>query len=86
MDFGQRSFVTWTIGLKERIEMDYRNEHCEIAAQMLDTEPGLLDYRLVERLNQVAKLVKIAGVFGRLQSRQVIASIIVQWQEGRENG
>jgi len=64
--------------------MDYRNEHCEIAAQMLETEPDLLDYRLVERLNQVAELVKIVGVFGRLQSRQVIASIIVQWQ--KENG
>jgi len=62
--------------------MDYRNEHCEIAANMLDTDAGLLDYRLVERLNSIAAYVKIAaGSDGRLRSRQIIALAIVQWQE-----
>ena len=62
--------------------MDYNNEHCDIAAQMLDTEPGLLDYRLIERLNRIAAYVKIAaGSDGRLRSRQIIALAIVQWQD-----
>lgn len=61
--------------------MDYRNEHCKIAAQMLDTDAGLLDYRLIERLNRVADLVRFAG--GSLHSRQLIALLIIQWQEGK---
>jgi hypothetical protein len=67
--------------------MDYKNKHCEIAANLLDTEPDLLDYRLVERLNQVADLVKKAtGSEGSLRSRQVIALIIIQWQgENNDN-
>lgn len=63
---------------------DYRNEHCEIAAQMLSTDAELLDYRLIERLNRIAAYVKIAaGSDGKLRSRQIIALAIVQWQEGK---
>lgn len=61
--------------------MDYNNQYCTIAAQMLETEPGLLDYHLIEHLNRVANLVKISG--GELWSRQVVALAIVQWQEGK---
>ena len=61
---------------------DHRNEHCEIAANMLSTDAGLLDYRLIERLNRIAAYVKIAaGSDGKLRSRQIIALAIVQWQE-----
>ena len=56
---------------------DYNNEHNEIAANMLHTEPGLLDYRLVEQLNKVANLC----LPSKLRSRQVIALLIMQWEE-----
>lgn len=56
--------------------MNYNNLHCKIAARILETEPGLLDYRLVERLNKISNL---AG--GKLRNTEVIASAIVQWQE-----
>jgi len=59
--------------------MDYNNQYCEIAAKMLYTEPGLLDYRLVEHLNKIATLVKNVG--GELWSRQIVALAIIQWQE-----
>jgi len=55
---------------------DYNNEHSEIAANMLHTEPGLLDYRLIERLNEVANLCSPS----KLRSRQVIAFVIIQWE------
>lgn len=51
---------------------------------MLNTEPDLLDYRLIERLNQIADLVKkVTNGEGKLRSRQVIAFVIVQWQEDK---
>ena len=53
---------------------DHHNDHCEIAADMLGTDPGLLDYRLVRRLNAVAALTP-------LTDKQVIATIIVNWRE-----
>ncbi len=59
--------------------MDYNNDHCKIAAQMLETEPDLLDYRLVERLNEIAGLVN--RVNHSLMNPQVIALAIVLWQE-----
>lgn len=61
--------------------IDYDNQHCKIAAQMLYSEPGLLDYRLVEYLNRVAMLTYNAG--GLLVSRQVIAMAIVAWEEDK---
>lgn len=61
--------------------MDYRNEYCTIAAQMLRTEPGLLDYRLIEHLNKVASLVNNVNHF--LMNPQVIALAIIQWQENK---
>lgn len=60
---------------------EYRNEHCSIAADMLGTEPGLLDYRLVEHLNNISKLVAITNE--ALRNRQVIALAIIQWQESK---
>ena len=59
--------------------MDYNNQYCIIAAKMLNTEPDLLDYRLIKHLNRVANLTKISG--GQLWSRQVVALAIIQWQE-----
>jgi len=56
----------------------YHNEHCKIAAYMLNTEPSLLDYHLVEYLNSVAEFVEKAG--GKLRSRQIIALAIASWQ------
>jgi len=61
--------------------MDYKNQYCEIAAKMLNSEPNLLDYRLVEHLNKIASLVKNAG--GELWSRQIVALAIIQWQENK---
>jgi len=64
-----------------RNKMNYDNEYCELAAEMLNTEADLLDYLLVERLNRVADYVEVSGrTQGTLRSRQVIASIIVQWE------
>lgn len=60
--------------------MDYNNEYCKIAANMLGTEPDLLDYRLIERLNDISNLVNKTNHF--LMNPQVIALAIVQWQEG----
>lgn len=57
------------------------NEHCRIAARILETEPDLLDYRLVKYLNSLATMVNNAG--GHLNSRQVIALAIIQWQQGK---
>lgn len=61
--------------------MDYENDYCKIAAQMLDTEPDLLDYRLIEHLNKIASLVNSVNHF--LMNPQVIALAIIQWQEGK---
>lgn len=57
---------------------NWQNEHCEIAAQMLGSEAGLLDYRLIEHLNNVAYLNG-----GVLDNRQVIAALITTWQIGK---
>lgn len=57
--------------------IDYNNEHCEIAANILSTEAALLDYRLIEYLNRVANL----AFPSKLRSRQVIALLIAQWQD-----
>ena len=62
------------------MNVGYDNLHCKIAAQMLHTQPGLLDYRLIEYLNNVADLTNSTG--GELKSRQVIALAIVSWREG----
>ena len=62
-------------------ENESKNEHCNMAAQMLGSLPALLDYRLVAYLNRIACLTHIAG--GKLISRQVIAAAIVSWQEGK---
>ncbi len=59
--------------------LNYDNDHCKIAANMLDTEPDLLDYRLVIRLNEISLLVNKVNHF--LMNPQVIALVIVQWQE-----
>jgi hypothetical protein len=54
--------------------VDSNNEHCEIAAKMLCTEAGLLDYRLVDYLNRIADLAFPC----KLVSREVIALAIIQ--------
>ena len=59
--------------------IDSNNEHCDIAANILSTEAGLLDYRLIEHLNCVADL----AFPSKLRSRQVIALLIAQWQIGK---
>lgn len=61
--------------------LNYENDHCRIAANMLNTEPDLLDYRLIEHLNNVSNLVGNVNHF--LMNPQVIASIIIQWQENK---
>lgn len=63
--------------------LNYENEICQIAAQMLHTEPGLLDYRLVEYLNEIDSLVHIAD--GQLVSRQrqIVALAIVTWRHDK---
>lgn len=58
--------------------MNYDNVHCKIAAQMLKTKPDLLAPRLIKNLNQINYLMG-----GGLRSTEVIASAIVQWQEGK---
>lgn len=63
------------------MSLNYENKHCEIAAKMLFTEPALLDYRLTEYLNELSALVQYAG--GELNSRQVIALAIIQWQHDK---
>ena len=74
-----RSIYTYINEVFERNrKMDYDNDYCKIAAQMLYTEPGLLDYRLVEHLNEIAGLVSKVNHF--LMNPQVIALAIVQWQ------
>lgn len=62
--------------------LNYDNEHCRMAAKMLSTETGLLDYRLVEYLNSIASLVNNIGG-GEFVSRQAVAVAIVNWQEGK---
>lgn len=62
------------------MSVNYNNDHCRIAANMLGTELGLLDYRLVDRLNEIDSLVN--RVNHSLMNPQVIASVIIQWQEG----
>lgn len=59
--------------------INYDNKHCRIAASMLSCKPGLLDYRLVEYLNEIAQLVESAG--GELKSRQTVALAIVSWRQ-----
>lgn len=61
--------------------LNYENEHCRIAAKMMNTEAGLLDYRLVEYLNSCASLVNTCG--GELASRQAIAVAIINWRENK---
>jgi len=66
--------------------MNYDNEHCKIAAQMLETEPSLLDYRLVEYLNKINNMMG-GGLGCRFsddaKNKEVIALAIVQWQENK---
>ena len=61
--------------------LNYENDHCKIAANMLNTEPDLLDYRLIERLNEINGLISRVG--HSLMNPQVIALTIVQWQENK---
>ncbi|HEC66561.1 MAG TPA: hypothetical protein ENI23_14895 [bacterium] len=55
---------------------NYHNEPCKIAAKFLETEPGLLDYRLVEYLNKVFDSIKIP-------CRQLVTLAVVQWEEDK---
>jgi len=61
--------------------LNYDNEHCRIAAKMLETEPDLLDYRLIEYLNAISALIICGG--GEFISRQAIAVAIVGWREDK---
>lgn len=61
------------------MNLDYDNKHCRIAAEMIGIDIGSLDFEFVERLNSIAKLVSNSG--GKLVSRQVIATVIVNWRE-----
>lgn len=58
--------------------LNYDNTYCQIAADMLSSSPGLLDYRLVEYLNEINQLVQHTG--GEFKSRQTIALAIVSWK------
>lgn len=58
--------------------MDYEIYE-KIAATMFGGDPGLLNYKLCEDLDEVARLIQRAGAGGELRSRQVIATIIVDW-------
>lgn len=61
--------------------LDYNNDICRMAAQMLETEPGLLDYRLVEYLNEIDSLVRV--VEGQVASRQIVALAVVTWRHDK---
>jgi len=67
-------------GLKSKkgVKMEHNTTFCRIAANMLNTEPGLLDYRLVEYLHEINHLVSTGD--SELQNREVIAAAIVQWR------
>ena len=73
--------AVWTLKGNRKMALNYNNEHCRIAAEMLGTEADLLDYRLIEYLNSCALLVNGGG--GSLVSRQAIAVAIVAWREGK---
>ncbi len=51
----------------------------EIAAKMLGCDEGLLHYKFIDYVNAVEGYVNNAG--GSLFSRQLIAKMIVDWQE-----
>ena len=61
--------------------VNYDNDICRIAAQMLDTEPDLLDYRLIEYLDEIDSLVHIVGE--HVASRQIVALAIVTWRHDK---
>ena len=63
--------------------LNYDNDVCRIAAQMLESEPGLLDYHLVEYLNEIDSLVRV--VKGQVVSRQIVALAIVTWRHFNKN-
>lgn len=58
--------------------LNYEKDVCKIAAEMLHTEPRLLDYRLAEYLIELDELVEITG--GHVASRQIVALAILTWQ------
>jgi len=58
--------------------MDFNKVIFQIAAEMLRTSPGLLDYRLVEYLEELDNLVRITN--GQVVSRQVVALAILAWR------
>lgn len=61
--------------------MNYENRWCAIAAKILTgniDNAGLLNYDLINFLNEVAQNCKCVG--GELVSRQVIALAVVTWQ------
>lgn len=61
-------------------------EPCQIAADMLANgkgDPGLLHYRLYDRLVAIDKMCRAKG--GALISRQVIACIIENWRDMNED-
>ena len=67
---------------------EYKNEHCRMAAEMLSTKPDLLDYRLVDFLNEIDAKTKMATYtpYGHLvspvvglQSRQIVALAVSTW-------
>jgi len=57
--------------------LNYENDICKMAAKMLYTEPGLLDYRLVEYLNELDTMIVLGG---QVASRQIVALAILTWQ------
>lgn len=59
--------------------LDYKNERCRIAAEMLITEPNLLEEKLVRKLNEVNWYVNSVAD-GELRSRQVIALIVFDFK------
>ena len=58
--------------------MDFNKDIFQIAAKILGTEPGLLDYRLAEYLEELDGLVGRAD--GQVASRQIVALAILTWQ------
>ena len=57
-----------------------------IAARMLKCYPDQLDAELTRRIMAVGELIGEAGRDGNLQSSQVIAVIVEQWQRDSAAG
>ena len=58
----------------------YDSDMFQIAAQILNTTPDMLDHKLVNYLEELEELVIITG--GRVASRQIVALAVLTWRHG----